>query len=401
MQLRERLALAGVRPQPQPKAAASVPKGFCAGHNRYGEVLYRDQHWPLDHRHGSVALEEALSPDPVLLDRLAPDLDAAHIQGAAFLDIETTGLSGGTGTYAFLVGVGTFEGYTFRVRQFFLGGPAGEAAMLTAIAETVDRCQSLVTFNGKSFDLPQLCTRYTLQRLAPLATDLPHVDLLHPARRLFGRRLESCRLGEIEREVLGFRRVGDLPSWMIPGLYFAYIRRRDAAGLHPVFEHNTLDVISLAGLIAALNSVAGGAAEGDGSHLLVLGRWDEARRRRDSAARLYQEAWRNLEGDEAGEAAWRLARLRRRAGDWAGCTSVWTQEQAAPGLRRQVRANIELAKIAEHHSRDVGRALSLSLEADRLLRANPGLARMLPRTTAALAHRLARLERRSYRGRPS
>jgi uncharacterized protein YprB with RNaseH-like and TPR domain len=400
MQLRERLAYAGVAPgrQPsRPKTALALPRGFQTGENRLGEVHYRDQFWPLDHRHGDYELGSALDLDGVLLERLAPEIDGSHLRSAAFLDIETTGLSGGTGTYAFLVGLGTFESFSFRVRQFFLADPAGEAAMLSELADVLDRCEVMVTYNGKSFDLPQLATRFALSRLAPPSPVMPHIDLLHPVRRLFGRRLESCRLAELEREVLGLRRRGDVPSWMIPGLYFAFIRRRDLSGLHPVFEHNTLDVLSLLGVLAALNVHAGDSPDGDPHHLLALARWDEQRGRREDAAALYRRAWEGAgTGEPGGEAAWRLARLLRRRGEWRAAAEVWRNEQkAAAGVTRTLRALVELAKLSEHRERDIAAALDLALAADALLQRDPSLARSLPRTTAALAHRLTRLQRRA------
>ncbi|HXH21409.1 MAG TPA: ribonuclease H-like domain-containing protein [Dehalococcoidia bacterium] len=400
MQLRDRLAYAGVargRLPPRPKTAVALPRGFKTGRNRLGEVHYRDQYWSLDHRHGEYELAAALDLDPVLADRLAPGLPGLDLRAAAFLDIETTGLSGGTGTYAFLVGLGTFEAFSFRVRQFFLADPSGEAAMLSELTDALDRRGLVVTYNGKSFDLPQLATRYTLSRLLGPLQGMFHIDLLHPARRLFGRRLESCRLADVEREVLGLRRPGDVPSWLIPGLYFAFIRRRDLAGLHPVFEHNTLDVLSLPSLLAALNSAAGAAAEGDAAHLLALGRWDEQRGRLQEAASLYRRAW-LAESDPhtGGEAAWRLARLLRREGAWDECAAVWRAEEAsAASIVRVVRARVELAKMAEHRDRDLPRALTLARAAAALLQRHPSVARSLPRTNASLAHRLARLERRT------
>jgi uncharacterized protein YprB with RNaseH-like and TPR domain len=399
MQLRERLAYAGIargRETPRPKTAIELPRGFRTGENAFGHVHYRDQFWPLDHLHGDYELGAAIDLDSILLERLAPGLENSHLRSAAFLDIETTGLSGGTGTYAFLVGLGTFESFSFRVRQFFLAEPSGEAAMLSELAGALDRCEVIVSYNGKSFDLPQLATRFALSRLPAPSPEMPHIDLLHPVRRLFSRSLESCRLAELEREVLGLRRPGDIPSWMIPGLYFAFIRRGDASGLHPVFEHNTLDVLSLAAVLAALNTHAGASADGDAAYLLALGRWDEQRGRLAGAAALYRRAWQAAGRSEpGGEAAWRVARLLRREGDWLGAAAVWRAEREVPvGVTRRTRALVELAKLAEHRERNSARALELALAADALLARDPSLARSLPRTTAALAHRIERLQRR-------
>src|SRR3954454_17319995 len=137
----------------------NVPEGFSRGYNRLGNVYYCDEYFPLDHLQGKIALAEALDLHPEFLDRLGDGVLKYDLRDAAYLDIETTGLSGGVGSYAFLVGVGTFDNLAFRVRQFFLADPSGEAAMLAGLAETVDRCKAFVTYNAKSFDLPQLAGR--------------------------------------------------------------------------------------------------------------------------------------------------------------------------------------------------------------------------------------------------
>jgi uncharacterized protein len=396
MQLRERLSyVTGTSRAPVAPPAAVLPQGVERYEGRLGAVYFRERYLPLDKRHGHLPLEAALSLDDDLVARLSPGLERSHLRGAAFLDIETTGLSGGTGTYAFLVGVGTFEGFSFRVRQFFLPGPAQEAAMLAAVRETLDRCEALVTFNGKSFDLPQLATRYALMRLPPLSEELPHVDLLHPARRLFGRRLESCRLSELERELLGVKRFGDVPSWMIPGLYFAYVRRAAASGLHPVFEHNETDVLSMVAFLAHLNQVAGCKVEADAERLLAVAKWDEARGRQGGAMGLYREAWSlDANGDWGAEAVWRLCRLVRRGGEWRRCYELWEAElSATTAIRRRIRALIELAKLDEHRRDDVAKALERARLALALLDA-AGLQSQLLLTRSQLVHRLARLERR-------
>ena len=150
-----------------------------------------------------------------------------------FLDTETSGLAGGTGTFAFLVGLGRVEGEAFRVTQFLLRNPAGERAMLTAIREMAgDRPAPLVTYNGSSFDLPLLETRFALGGVPNPFADSPHLDLLHPARTLFKPRHESARLFHLEGEVLGVERDDDIPGSLIPQVFFEFLRR----GHHPAME---------------------------------------------------------------------------------------------------------------------------------------------------------------------
>jgi uncharacterized protein YprB with RNaseH-like and TPR domain len=181
-----------------------------------------------------------------------------------FLDTETTGLAGGTGTCAFLIGLGTVEGTGFAVRQFFLRDYVEEKAALEALAAALAGCEGLVTFNGKAFDVPLLETRYTLSRLPSPFSRLLHLDMLHPARKLWKLRLESCKLTHLERHVLGIEREGDVPGSDIPGIYFDYLRTGDARGLQPVFYHNALDIITLAALAVEMADFIRGVAEAAG-----------------------------------------------------------------------------------------------------------------------------------------
>ena len=164
----------------------------------------------------------------------------------AFLDTETTGLAGGTGTCAFLVGVGRITPEGFRVRQFFMRDYCEEASLLDALARHLAPFRVLITYNGRTFDQPLLETRYRLNRSRPPFGKLEHLDLLYGARRLWKLRYETCRLVDLENQVLGFERQGDVPGALIPYLYFEYLRTGRAARLLPVFHHNATDILTLA-----------------------------------------------------------------------------------------------------------------------------------------------------------
>src|SRR5216683_8339048 len=164
----------------------------------------------------------------------------------AFLDTETTGLAGGTGTCAFLVGVGRITPEGFRVRQFFMRDYGEEASVLDALARHLAPFRVLITYNGLTFDQPLLETRYRLNRARPPFARLEHLDLLFGARRLWKLRFESCRLVDLESQILGVEREGDLPGALIPYVYFEYLRTREAARLLPIFHHNAIDILSLA-----------------------------------------------------------------------------------------------------------------------------------------------------------
>ncbi len=194
-----------------------------------------------------------------------------------FFDLETTGLSGGAGTYAFLVGCGWFAADgAFMTRQYFLADSGDEKEMLQTVAAEFGRAGVLVSFNGKSFDAPVLETRYLLHRLDWIGGGVPHLDVLHPARRFWGggASLDSgCSLGALERRLVGARREGDVPGLEIPARYFQFVRSGDARPLSAVLEHNRLDLISLAALTARLLQLVhdGAGATGDTQEALALG----------------------------------------------------------------------------------------------------------------------------------
>ena len=168
----------------------------------------------------------------------------------AFIDTETTGLSGGTGTYAFLIGVGRYEKGDFYLTQFFMRNPTEEPAQLFALEDFLAPCKAIVSFNGKAFDLPLLFTRYITHGWQAPFNELAHIDLLHLARRLWSDRLSSRTLGNLEVQILGTQREDeDIPGWMIPSLYFDYLQTGDARPLRNVFYHNAVDVFSMSGLL--------------------------------------------------------------------------------------------------------------------------------------------------------
>jgi uncharacterized protein YprB with RNaseH-like and TPR domain len=330
----------------------------------------------------------ARSADPLDVDR----------ESIVFLDTETTGLAGGTGTYAFMVGVAFFRGDRLLVRQYFMRDHAEEPAMLAALAQVLGRHEAVVTFNGKSFDVPLLLTRYTANRQRPTVPTEIHLDLLHPSRRFWKEQLDSCTLGTLERAVLGHERAADVPSWMIPELYFRYVRGGDPRAMAAVFEHNLHDVLSLVALTCRLgrlldSSPATAQPDAVPSIFELFG-----------AARIYEdlglleEAYaryeRALESrrDVAVRArvASRLAALCKRAGRHERAVQLW-RRLAALGLTG-CEPFVELAKHFEHRVRDYDAAIgvveeALAVSELRLLRRQPGAAA----ERADLEHRLARL----------
>jgi uncharacterized protein YprB with RNaseH-like and TPR domain len=356
--------------------------------NERGEFFLVEHELHLETWHGDLPLSRinGVSAQSVEVLSGEPSLAAFDLRRAAFLDTETTGLAGGTGTAAFLVGVGFVDGDRFRVRQYFMRDYHEEPALLRALSEDLSRFPYLVTFNGKLFDVPLLETRYRLCRLAhPLAEAL-HLDLLHPARRLWKARLESCRLQSLEDALLGLRRRGDVPGEEIPRIYFDYVRSRAARIVPRILEHNRLDIVSLAALsVLACQWVEEGRAE-DPRDVYSLARVLERARLFERCEAEYRRTAEAGEGALRAAALLRLASRARRAGDGEGASALF-EHAAASGEPHALRA---LAVDLEHRRKDPSAAL---LAVERALEGLPAEA-IPPRLVADLRRRRARLRRK-------
>lgn len=322
------------------------------------------------HAHGEIVLHRALTLDSARLAGQTPDRTLAGVAPSSFLyvDTETTGL-GGAGAMVFLAGVARFEGSLLKLRQYVLPGPQFEGGLLGGLAEELAAAGALVSYNGKSFDLPLLESRYILSRQRPEFRQLPHLDLLHPNRRLFRDTLDSHRLTRVEVELLGFQREADCPSAEVPERYFRFQRTNDPTHILPVLRHNAWDVLSLVALAAHL----AGVCEGDGAPLFAAraaeyaGDLAEAVRRFEAAL-----AQPRLSRPARLQILEHLARCTKKLGRHDEAARWWAALVAEPRSRR-VLPYVELAKHAEHRERDRGRALHYVDEALELVR--KGLAR--------------------------
>lgn len=420
MDLRERLNRITGKAAPAGKAAGrttgparpveAVVQGVEVETAR-GMCFAARQVFPCDHHVGRIRLGDLLggSMPGLSLGEMSGAGEHLDPEGAAFIDAETTGLAGGTGTSAFLIGVGRFREGAFTIEQIFMRHFGEETALLTRLGELLAGVSTVVTFNGKCFDVPLIETRLTLSRMPGLFQDLHHVDLLFPARRLWKSRLESCRLTVLEREILGTGRHEDIPSELIPAVYTAYLCTGDAGGLGPVFEHNLSDILSLAALYHRIEAaLAPPAIDGDvavgaprtpggavpspaGTELFGAGRLYEEHGRVEEGRRYYESALR-IESSAAVRRiiAGRLSLIHKRAGRYEEALVLW-EEMRGLGGPFDSFAHEEMAKFFEHVARDLDRALEVTMEA--LDRAPPD--RQAER--ARLIHRLRRLERRKGR----
>ncbi len=324
---------------------------------------------------------------------LAPAADLAEGRRLLYLDTETTGLAGGTGTYAFLVGVGFFDGDHFEVRQLFMRDLDEEPALLTALEEIFQRFDGFVTYNGSGFDLPLLETRFVLGRRRFPGTVF-HVDLLGPARRLWSDRLADCRLGTVEQHALRFTRDDDMPGALIPTVYFEYLRRKRPDELPRVFEHNRHDILSLAALTGWVADavVRAPVPDFEPEALAGLGRLLELSEPERSLACYRMALDSGLPTPFRERLLLRLAQGEKRRARWDEARALW--EAAARGPRDfDPRPWEEIAKVHEHRRRDLPAARRVVEEALELARRHRASERVL----AAFEHRLERLARRLER----
>jgi uncharacterized protein YprB with RNaseH-like and TPR domain len=362
--------------------------------NERGRLLVVRRRFPVDHRHGDQSLLAARDAAPRALSLLArAGADLAEGRRLLYLDTETTGLAGGTGTYAFLVGVGFFDGDHFEVRQLFMRDLDEEPALLTALEEIFQRFDGFVTYNGSGFDLPLLETRFVLGRRRFPGTVF-HVDLLGPARRLWSDRLADCRLGTVEQHALRFTRDDDMPGALIPTVYFEYLRRKRPDELPRVFEHNRHDILSLAALTGWVADavVRAPVPDFEPEALAGLGRLLELSEPERSLACYRMALDSGLPTPFRERLLLRLAQGEKRRARWDEARALW--EAAARGPRDfDPRPWEEIAKVHEHRRRDLPAARRVVEEALELARRHRASERVL----AAFEHRLERLARRLER----
>ncbi len=369
---------------------STIPGGTVV-ENEFGSHLQLERSFAAHHQHGSADIGALSELPETLLEALGQqEIPASPPTRWAFLDTETTGLAGGSGTYAFLIGVGQITARGFTVRQYFLREYAEERSVLAALEAHLSEFDVLITYNGRSYDQPLLETRYRMNRAAPPFSRLGHLDLLYGARRLWKMQLESCRLVQLEQDVLGFERKGDVPGELIPYIYFDYLRSQDAGRLLPVFHHNALDILSLACLTAIVPAAFRSTDAGSlaklglrrGPELAGLGRWLRTAGDWAKASELLKQAV------EAGlpdrllfRTLWDIAALEKKQKRSFEALRIFIE---LSGCRNEFQVNAfeELAKYYEHQERNYALALDFTEQALRVER------------SAALEHRRARLEQR-------
>jgi uncharacterized protein len=387
---------------------------------RFGECLVIDRRYEAERWHGDIRVGECVIEDLDALTLMDPMLARPALQDnpagttlpatsrTIFIDLETTGLSGGAGTLAFLVGCGYFDLGAFQVRQFLLTSHSGERALLAAVADFFDDADLIVTYNGKTFDVPVMETRWAFHRMEMPLDGVPHFDMLHPARRLWKNRGgdgaddAGCRLSTLERTLFDVQRVGDVPGLEIPGRFFGFVRSGDARPLEPVLEHNRIDLVSLAAVTARAVRLAqqGHEACRDCAEALALGKVYERAEHFGRAEACFRRAAESPESYIRADALYRLAVRLRRDRRFADAAATWREliEFTEPrSMRRGLLGDLRrvaveaLAIHHEHRAKDLAGARELALAS---------LEEAGGRTEKA-RHRLARLDRKLANKRPA
>ena len=359
--LRERLTRLGAPTRPRPQRSYELPRGFEEVETPFGVAALRQDVIPLP----------PLDPDP---------------GNIAYVDTETTGLAGGAGTYVFTAAVARPIDCGLRVAQVFLPEPGMESAFLDTLRGELEPADALATFNGGSFDLPILRTRWVMARMPGELSQSPHVDLLTLVRALYRHRLENCTLRFVEQRVLGYERDDPLPSALVPDAYFDFLRFGALDFLEAALEHNRLDVISLVHLHSRLlRRLDGGDVDMNADDWLALGRHRWRRGARADGWRALRNATAFAKGEAAATAGLLLSRRLLRRGSVGGADELlgWLESQVAD----DVRLSVARARLLEWRRRDPRGALAVVEEAQR----------RMPEAATELAGRHYRLLRKVSR----
>jgi len=333
----------------------------------FGDSFVRENYFPQDYRCGEVELFQIFQSSAKTISSLARDdrLKDIDINKTVFLDTETTGLAGGAGTYIFLIGAGYFEGDQFCVRQYFMRDFNEERALLSAVNELLSKYEAIVSYNGKTFDVPLIQSRFIMSGMKLNLKNPGHFDLLYPARRLWKRRLENCSLSTVERDILGVIREDDVPGYLVPEIYFRYLKTKDARALKQVFEHNLQDILSLVALVSRMCFLVEDPLNNTeyGMDIFSIAKMFDEERRYEQSTRYYTEALKhNLTEEETLEILRLVSFAHKRQGKWEEAEKIWKEiiERSREFIYYPYE---ELAKYYEHHLKDYQKAETIVEEA--------------------------------------
>jgi uncharacterized protein YprB with RNaseH-like and TPR domain len=325
----------------------------------YGVYFCRYKKFPLDYIHGTVKISSYSEKSPTLLSLVgkSTDFNGSDLSRTVFIDTETTGLSGGSGICAFLVGVGYFTEEGFCIAQYFMTDFNEEKALLYQINRLTEDFDILVSYNGKCFDLPLLLSRNVYHQLKTSLSNIPHLDLLFTVRRHWKHKLPDCTLGTVESQIIKAPRKGDIPSYLIPETYFEYLRSKNANPLKAIFYHNQQDILSLVALATkACQVFENPKEETEGlADILELGKVYEGLSQFNDSIALYNQFEETASGKtNRGPLLFRIAFNYKRLKNWSKAAETWRKYISTEKFHPV--PYIELAKYYEHKERDYSKA---------------------------------------------
>lgn len=338
-----------------------IPGTVCC--NEAGAFYVIETKYPYSYFYGGSCIGSAMEINTGNLARLCSDNPSKcpTADNLLFLDTETTGLSGGAGTVAFLVGVGYFREDTYVVKQFFMRDYNEEPALLTELNKLLAEFEGLVTFNGRSFDWNLLQSRFISNRIRPVLKTPVHIDLLYPSRKIWGLILENCRLSSLEENILGEKRTDDIPGAMIPEVYFKYLQDRNASNIQKVVSHNKMDILSMVALMSRIAAMLDNplSESNSGHEILGLGRIFEKSGENVNVMDCFEYCTRSVEDYSIKiAAARRLSWIYKRSGNYSKALELWEGMLESSG-GFNLFSMIELAMYYEHKEKNIDKALDI------------------------------------------
>ncbi|WP_264802991.1 ribonuclease H-like domain-containing protein [Cytobacillus sp. NCCP-133] len=394
------------KPEPEKKPKRSIDLPFKEVWDKEGVYpfyfedaycLVREKEYCLDQMHGIYSFGQFKSAvEAWNSTRLRHPLSAAgrDPENIFFFDTETTGLGGGTGNSIFLLGQASLQGNKIKLKQHILPHPGAEVPLFKSFLESIDY-SAMVTYNGKAFDWPQVKTRHTLIRQhLPKLPLFGHFDLYHAARRMWKHKLERIKLSAVEKDVLGIERKDDIPGFLAPMIYFDFVERKNPEGMLGIIKHNEIDILSLISLYTHLSfQILRLDDKQTPMEIYEVGRWLSSLGESSEA----QTAFNNISGGETPEASaarFALAFEHKKHKNWEEAAVLWKETAENGTLKTRIISCVELAKIYEHRSKDINRAIGYAEKAIELYQ-NTG--KEFEKTSLKgeeLKNRLARLYRK-------
>ncbi len=362
--------------------------------NEHGVYLRTRETYSSEYKHGLYKIKKffkQLNHDILSTIASSDDFKIKEdiIDNILFIDTETTGLMGGTGTVSFLIGLGYFNNEEFVVEQYMMRDYDEETAMLIDIKNILKSYNIVVSFNGKSFDIPLIQTRLILNRLKMPGFNI-HVDLLHSARRLWSF-LDSCSLNSLEVNILDYERIDDIPGHLIPGLYFEFLENKDLKQLVPILEHNRYDILSLVTLFTHLKEIHLDNIDNLTAHELYhMGRLKEKDKNYVSCINYLEKSINNTEQKFLEyKAMKKLSWQYKRVDSYEKAVEIW-QEMIEKNTI-DIFPYVEMAKFFEHREKDYEQALFYTKQAIELLSKNRSITNNYKKEMNNLKHRRERI----------